>query len=151
MKLAFRSLNGSGLFCSDGGAAFDLRRLRGDCFDGAALPEVEVSVRPDFGPVTRVDVFFSARLFGPFASPRRPRFADVAGALLCCLDDFAILKYSSGFALRALLWTLPPDARLLYLSQTTLSAYGHFATGGIDERIDSTLPPVFSPKIVPRS
>ena len=30
-------------------------------------------------------------------------------------------------------------------------AYGHFTTGGIDDRIDSTLPPVLRPKIVPRS
>ncbi len=29
--------------------------------------------------------------------------------------------------------------------------YGHFATGGIDDRIESTLPPVFRPKMVPRS
>jgi hypothetical protein len=29
--------------------------------------------------------------------------------------------------------------------------YGHFTTGGMEERIESTLPPVFSPKIVPRS
>ena len=29
--------------------------------------------------------------------------------------------------------------------------YGHFTSGGIDERIESTLPPVFNPKIVPRS
>jgi hypothetical protein len=29
--------------------------------------------------------------------------------------------------------------------------YGHFATGGIDDRIDATLPPVFSPNTVPRS
>ena len=29
--------------------------------------------------------------------------------------------------------------------------YGHFTTGGIELRIDSTLPPVFSPNIVPRS
>jgi len=29
--------------------------------------------------------------------------------------------------------------------------HGHFTTGGIEERIDSTLPPVRSPKIVPRS
>jgi len=29
--------------------------------------------------------------------------------------------------------------------------YGHFTTGGIDDRIDSTLPPVFSPNTVPRS
>ena len=29
--------------------------------------------------------------------------------------------------------------------------YGHFTSGGIDDRIESTLPPVFSPKIVPRS
>ena len=31
------------------------------------------------------------------------------------------------------------------------SSYGHFTTGGIDDRIDSTLPPVLRPKIVPRS
>jgi hypothetical protein len=29
--------------------------------------------------------------------------------------------------------------------------YGHFTTGGIDDRILSTLPPVFSPNVVPRS
>jgi hypothetical protein len=28
---------------------------------------------------------------------------------------------------------------------------GHFTTGGIDDRIDSTLPPVFNPNVVPRS
>ncbi len=30
-------------------------------------------------------------------------------------------------------------------------AYGHFAKGGIELRIDSTLPPVRRPKVVPRS
>jgi hypothetical protein len=29
--------------------------------------------------------------------------------------------------------------------------YGHFTSGGIDDRIESTLPPVFRPKMVPRS
>lgn len=29
--------------------------------------------------------------------------------------------------------------------------YGHFTSGGIEERIESTLPPVLRPKIVPRS
>ncbi len=29
--------------------------------------------------------------------------------------------------------------------------YGHITSGGIEERIDSTLPPVRRPKIVPRS
>ena len=29
--------------------------------------------------------------------------------------------------------------------------HGHFTSGGIDDRIESTLPPVFSPKMVPRS
>jgi hypothetical protein len=29
--------------------------------------------------------------------------------------------------------------------------HGHFTTGGSDERIESTLPPVRSPKMVPRS
>src|SRR5215207_1388276 len=31
------------------------------------------------------------------------------------------------------------------------AGYGHFTTGGSDERMESTLPPVRSPKIVPRS
>ena len=31
------------------------------------------------------------------------------------------------------------------------AAHGHLTSGGIEERIDSTLPPVLSPKIVPRS
>ena len=30
-------------------------------------------------------------------------------------------------------------------------AHGHFTTGGIDDRIEATLPPVLSPKMVPRS
>ena len=29
--------------------------------------------------------------------------------------------------------------------------HGHRTVGGIDDRIESTLPPVFRPKIVPRS
>ena len=29
--------------------------------------------------------------------------------------------------------------------------HGHFTSGGIDDRIESTLPPVFRPKIVPLS
>jgi len=29
--------------------------------------------------------------------------------------------------------------------------YGHLTRGGMDERIESTLPPVFRPKAVPRS
>ena len=37
------------------------------------------------------------------------------------------------------------------LFQTLQPPPGHFATGGIDDRIDSTLPPVFSPNTVPRS
>jgi hypothetical protein len=31
------------------------------------------------------------------------------------------------------------------------SVYGHFTSGGIDDKIESTLPPVFNPKVVPRS
>ena len=31
------------------------------------------------------------------------------------------------------------------------TAYGHFTSGGIDDRIEVTLPPVFRPKMVPRS
>ncbi len=30
-------------------------------------------------------------------------------------------------------------------------AHGHFTTGGMDDRIEATLPPVFRPKVVPRS
>ena len=32
-----------------------------------------------------------------------------------------------------------------------VTRYGHFTTGGSDDRIESTLPPVRRPKIVPRS
>lgn len=32
-----------------------------------------------------------------------------------------------------------------------LSRYGQRTTGGMDERIDWMLPPVFKPKMVPRS
>ena len=31
------------------------------------------------------------------------------------------------------------------------TGHGHFTTGGIDDNIDSTLPPVRRPKMVPRS
>jgi hypothetical protein len=33
----------------------------------------------------------------------------------------------------------------------TPANHGHFTTGGSDDRIDSTLPPVRKPKMVPRS
>jgi hypothetical protein len=36
-------------------------------------------------------------------------------------------------------------------SPPTTRAYGHFTTGGNEDKIDSTLPPVRKPKIVPRS
>ena len=36
-------------------------------------------------------------------------------------------------------------------SNDGISRYGHFTTGGMDDRIESTLPPVLSPKMVPRS
>lgn len=32
-----------------------------------------------------------------------------------------------------------------------LVSQGHFTTGGIEDRIDSVLPPVFRPNVVPRS
>jgi CubicO group peptidase (beta-lactamase class C family) len=42
--------------------------------------------------------------------------------------------------------------RLLSLdAAVAVLVYGHFTSGGIDDRIESTLPPVFSPKVVPRS
>jgi hypothetical protein len=31
------------------------------------------------------------------------------------------------------------------------AVYGHFTKGGMDDRIESTFPPVLSPKMVPRS
>ena len=34
---------------------------------------------------------------------------------------------------------------------TALEGHGHFTIGGSDDNIESTLPPVRSPKIVPRS
>ena len=34
---------------------------------------------------------------------------------------------------------------------TKVGSHGHFTTGGSEERIESTLPPVRSPKMVPRS
>ena len=39
----------------------------------------------------------------------------------------------------------------LHRVRETQLSYGHFTTGGIEDRIDSTLPPVRSPKMVPRS
>jgi hypothetical protein len=34
---------------------------------------------------------------------------------------------------------------------TLTGSYGHFTSGGSEERIESTLPPVRKPKMVPRS
>jgi hypothetical protein len=33
----------------------------------------------------------------------------------------------------------------------SFNRYGHFTSGGIDDKIESTLPPVLRPKMVPRS
>jgi hypothetical protein len=33
----------------------------------------------------------------------------------------------------------------------SIAIHGHFTTGGIEERIESTLPPVLRPNTVPRS
>ena len=35
--------------------------------------------------------------------------------------------------------------------ECALLRHGHFTTGGMEERIESTLPPVRRPKMVPRS
>jgi len=51
----------------------------------------------------------------------------------------------------------PGSARLRRLSGTTrdevdgAGRYGQRTVGGIEDRIEATLPPVFRPKIVPRS
>ncbi len=42
------------------------------------------------------------------------------------------------------------DMTLLWLITREITQ-GHFTNGGMEERIESTLPPVFNPKIVPRS
>ena len=43
------------------------------------------------------------------------------------------------------------DTRRVAKYAVTSALHGHFTIGGSEERIASTLPPVFSPKIVPRS
>jgi hypothetical protein len=51
----------------------------------------------------------------------------------------------------------PGSARLRRLSGTTRGEvdgawlHGHLTVGGMDDRIEATLPPVFRPKMVPRS
>jgi hypothetical protein len=44
-----------------------------------------------------------------------------------------------------------PPARPCGSGPRRQSCYGHLTTGGIDDRIESTLPPVFRPNTVPRS
>jgi hypothetical protein len=44
-----------------------------------------------------------------------------------------------------------PLSRAMTRKPEFVHPYGHFATGGMDDRIDSTLPPVFRPNTVPRS
>jgi hypothetical protein len=43
-----------------------------------------------------------------------------------------------------------PGSRFAHPGMTG-KAYGHFTSGGIDDNIESTLPPVFRPNVVPRS
>ena len=48
-------------------------------------------------------------------------------------------------------WAEAPDSRWRAPAVVSRGIHGHFTTGGIDDRIESTLPPVLRPKIVPRS
>jgi len=51
-----------------------------------------------------------------------------------------------------IMWLLPVAALLLARAAClSLKVHGHFTAGGMDIKIASTLPPVFRPKIVPRS
>ncbi len=43
------------------------------------------------------------------------------------------------------------DPERANVAASVVMPYGHFTTGGIEDRIDSTLPPVRRPKMVPRS
>lgn len=78
-----------------------------------------------------------------------------------CVDGFYvrvdILRRVSGLP-----GVLQPRITLVYLTEKALAVVGgtvaggsrvqgHFTSGGSDIRIASTLPPVFRPKIVPRS
>ena len=56
-------------------------------------------------------------------------------------------KGSEPFQSSTPLWDLGPGIR----RDERLLNYGHFTSGGIELRIDSTFPPVFNPNIVPRS
>jgi hypothetical protein len=50
------------------------------------------------------------------------------------------------------MWLLPVAALLCWPHRRKVwSPHGHFTAGGMDIKIASTFPPVFSPKIVPRS
>ena len=45
----------------------------------------------------------------------------------------------------------PPQVATAVLAFARQFCHGHFTSGGMEERMESTLPPVFSPKMVPRS
>lgn len=77
------------------------------------------------------------------ASSTRPRFSSSAPS--CCQGITANSGAERQRRRRGRL-TQRPDNR-----REVQNRYGHFTTGGSDDRIESTLPPVFRPKMVPRS
>ena len=62
--------------------------------------------------------------------------------------EFVIARSVSDEAIQVLPWSFLDCFASLAM---TVEDYGHFTSGGIDDRIESTLPPVLRPKMVPRS
>ena len=92
----------------------------------------------------------------------------LAGAITAKTIAFALLigvvAFPGAFLAKAFVARLPIHVHTAILDAVVLlggavmvfgalthEAHGHFTTGGIDDRIESTLPPVRSPKMVPRS
>ncbi len=66
----------------------------------------------------------------------------VGTAALAAASPLALFTALVALLVLAGTWALARDRR---------EDHGHFTTGGIEDRIDSTLPPVRKPKMVPRS
>ena len=118
-------------------AARDDHRIGLGGLDHARRPDRRRHGRSGSGPAAR-PLRCSAELGAGRRSTARPRFS----------NNPVGLRGEQRQRLRA---RKHHDGELDQPVAGQMIAYGHFTTGGIEDRIESTLPPVRSPKIVPRS
>ena len=82
-----------------------------------------------------------------YLAPKRP----VTGTKVAASPAMARAWPATRAVTDSVVFGLISRMRKLLAFRRTAGRYGHFTSGGIDDRIESTLPPVFRPKMVPRS